>query len=302
MQLAEHVKIVEVSPRDGLQNERTVVSTDDKISFINLLSNAGLPVIEVSSCVSPKWIPQLGDFKEVISGINQLEHISYPLLVPNKRGLEDALGAGAKAVSIIASASESFSQKNSNCSIDQGLERCAEIIEQAKQHNLAIRGYVSCTLGSPYGDAISLPEVVRVTESLYRLGCPEIALSDTIGVGTAVQVQTMIRGVLEKVPIEALAVHFHDTYGQALTNIFAALQVGVNIVDGSVAGLGGCPYAKGATGNVATEDLLYMLNGLGVKTGVDLNRLVAAGTFICKVLNRENRSRVAAAKRKSDDS
>ncbi len=297
MQLVERVKIVEVSARDGLQNEPTVVSTEDKITFINMLSSAGLPVIEVSSCVSPKWVPQLADFREVFAGIAMRNTVSYPLLVPNVRGFEDGLGAGAEAVSIIASASESFSQKNNNCSIDEGLERCKEIIEQSVQHNISIRGYVSCTMGCPYEGPISFSEVTRVTEALYRMGCTEIALSDTIGVGTPGMVQAMIRKVMEKVPVETLAVHFHDTYGQALVNIFAALQIGVQTVDSSVAGLGGCPYASGASGNVASEDLLYMLIGLGIKTDVDLTELVAAGEFICSVLGRENRSRVAVALR-----
>ncbi len=301
MQQVKRVKIVEVSARDGLQNEQKVVSTNDKIEFIDKLSLTGLPVIEVSSCVSPQWVPQLADYKEVFCGIEKCGNTSYPLLVPNLQGLESALDAGVNEVSIIASASESFSKKNSNCSIKKGLARCGQILEQAEKHNLSVRAYVSCTLGCPYEGPISLSEVVRVTDELYARGCREIALSDTIGVGTVTDVQRMIDRVTASVPVDVLAVHFHDTYGQALANIFAAIQMGVQIVDSSVAGLGGCPYAKGATGNVASEDVVYMLNGIGITTGVDLDTLVEAGEFICRILGKENRSKVAIALRQNNN-
>ncbi|SHO47817.1 hydroxymethylglutaryl-CoA lyase [Desulfopila aestuarii] len=295
MQLPERVRIVEVSPRDGLQNEVVQVSTEAKITYIDLLSRAGLPVVEITSCVPAKWVPQLADHAEVIQSISRLPHVIYPVLVPNSRGFEDALAAGASAVSVIASASEGFSKKNSNCTIAEGLERCGEIIDRALTKGLAVRGYLSCTLGCPYDGEISVEKVRQVAAQLYQLGCPEIVLSDTIGVGTPGKVQAMIEAVAETIPIEKLAVHFHDTYGQALANILSALELGVAIVDSSVAGLGGCPYARGASGNVATEDLLYMLNGLNIATGVDLGKLLDAGNYICQQLGRVSRSKVALA-------
>jgi hydroxymethylglutaryl-CoA lyase len=295
MQLPDHVTLVEVSPRDGLQNEALHVPAQAKIEFIDKLSRAGMPVVEITSCVSARWIPQLADHSEVIRGIERVAGVRYPVLVPNLRGLEDAIKAGATEVSIIASASESFSEKNSNCSIGEGLVRCGQIIEKAKQHNLRARGYVSCTLGCPYEGAIPQEQVVQVSTKLLELGCPEIVLSDTIGVGTPIRVQSMLNSVSQRVPVQHLAVHFHDTYGQALANILAALEVGIKTVDCSVAGLGGCPYASGATGNVASEDLLYMLNGLGITTGVDLEKLIEAGEYICRILKKSSRSKVALA-------
>lgn len=297
MRLPEYVRMVEVSPRDGLQHETLYVPAVKKIAFIDMLSCTGLPVVEVTSCVPARWIPQLADHAEVIGGIQKNGSVRYPVLVPNLRGFEDAVAAGATEISIIASASESFSQKNSNCSIDEGLKRCADILQKAAESNLKVRAYVSCTLGCPYEGAVSVHEVCRVASHLYSLGCPEVVLSDTIGVGTPVRVQEMIGTVLDKIPVDNLAVHFHDTYGQALANILAALQLGIATVDSSVAGLGGCPYAHGATGNVASEDLLYMLDGLGIRTGVDLNRLLDAGDYICGALGRKSSSKVAQALR-----
>jgi len=296
MQLPERVRIVEVSPRDGLQNEMVQVETEAKLTFIELLRHTGLSMIEITSCVPAQWVPQLADHEEVIRSVIRYPQVVYPVLVPNVRGLEDALAAGATAVSVISSASESFSHNNSNCTINEGLKRCGEIIEIALARGVGVRGYISCTLGCPYEGEIALREVKRVARQLYQLGCPEIALSDTVGVGTPGKVQTMIEAVAETIPVEHLAVHFHDTYGQALANILAALELGVSIVDSSVAGLGGCPYARGASGNVATEDLLYMLNGLNIVTGVDLEKLVKAGNYICSQLGRPSRSKVSLAR------
>lgn len=298
MQLPERVRIVEVSPRDGLQNEVERVETDAKLSFIELLRQAGLSMIEITSCVPARWVPQLADHAEVIRSVSRCAQVIYPVLVPNVRGFEDAVAAGATAVSVIASVSESFSKRNSNCTIQEGLKRCGEIIGRAHAAGIAVRGYISCTLGCPYEGEIALTEVKRVAGQLYQLGCPEIALSDTVGVGTPGKVQAMIEAVAETIPVEQLAVHFHDTYGQALANILAALECGVCIVDSSVAGLGGCPYARGASGNVATEDLLYMLNGLNIVTGVDLEKLLTAGDFICRQLGRPSRSKVSLARPK----
>lgn len=295
MQLPERVRIVEVSPRDGLQNETVAVATEAKIAYIDLLSRAGLEVVEITSCVPAKWVPQLADHAAVIQGISRLPKVVYPVLVPNLRGFADAVGAGSTAVSVIASASESFSRQNSNCTIEEGLGRCGEIIDRALAKDMGVRGYISCTLGCPYEGDIAVAEVRRVAKQLFKLGCPEIALSDTVGVGTPGKVRAMLETVAGAIPIEQLAVHFHDTYGQALANILAALELGVATVDSSVAGLGGCPYARGASGNVATEDLLYMLNGLNIATGVDLGKLLDAGNYICRQLGRASRSKVALA-------
>ena len=296
MKLPKRVKIVEVGPRDGLQNEAEIVPTDVKIEFIDLLTRTGLPVIEATSFVSPKWVPQMADNAMVMAGIQRRVGVSYPVLTPNLKGLDAAVAAGAEEVVVFGAASEAFSQKNINCSINESLKRFEVLITSALQKNLKVRGYVSCVLGCPYEGEIDPDQVATVAERLYAMGCYEISLGDTIGVGTPGKVKTMIPVITEKVPIEHLAVHFHDTYGQALANILAALQCGVAVVDSSVAGLGGCPYAKGAAGNVATEDLLYMLNGLGLETGVDLDKLIAAGNFICSHLGRRNISKVALAK------
>lgn len=295
MQLPQQVKIVEVGPRDGLQNESTAVPVEVKLELIHKLEQAGLPVIEAGSFVSPKWVPQMASSTEVYRSIQQKPGISYPMLVPNLRGLESALAAGVQEIAIFAAASESFTQKNINCSIDESIARYGDVMERAKQHNLKVRGYVSCVLGCPYEGEIASDQVAKVAQRLYDMGCYEISLGDTVGVGTPLQAQRMIDVVARQVPVERLAAHFHDTYGQALANLFAVLQRGVAVIDSSVSGLGGCPYAKGASGNVATEDVLYMLNGLGIETGVDMSKLLEAGRYISDHLQREPASRVARA-------
>ena len=295
MNLPKQVKIVEVGPRDGLQNEAKIVPTAVKIEFIDLLTGAGLPAIEVTSFVSPKWVPQMADNTSVMTGITKRNGVSYPVLTPNLLGLDAAVAAGAKEVVVFGAASESFSQKNINCSIEASLSRFEELVTSACRQGLKVRGYVSCALGCPYEGEISPVRVARVADRLYQMGCYEISLGDTIGVGTPGKVEKMLRAVVAKVPVAQMAVHFHDTYGQALANILTALQCGVAVVDSSVAGLGGCPYAEGASGNVASEDLLYMLDGLGIETGIDLEKLLAAGQFICTHLGRRSGSRVALA-------
>ena len=293
MNLPKQVKIVEVGPRDGLQNEVAIVPTAVKIEFIDLLTAAGLPSIEATSFVSPKWVPQMADNASVMAGIKQRAGVSYQVLTPNLMGLDAAVTAGAKEVAVFGAASESFSQKNINCSIEASLSRFEELVTSAHRQGLKVRGYVSCALGCPYEGEISPIRVAGVADRLYQMGCYEISLGDTIGVGTPGKVEKMLRAVAAKVPVAQMAVHFHDTYGQALANILTALQGGVAVVDSSVAGLGGCPYAEGASGNVASEDLLYMLDGLGIETGVDLEKLLAAGQFICTHLGRRSGSRVA---------
>ncbi|XP_072465385.1 hydroxymethylglutaryl-CoA lyase, mitochondrial isoform X2 [Notamacropus eugenii] len=289
------VKIVEVGPRDGLQNEKHILPSQLKIRLIDMLSEAGLPVIEATSFVSPKWVPQMADHAEVLQGIKKFPGISYPVLTPNLTGFQAAVAAGAKEVAIFGAASELFTKKNINCSIDESLERFEKVLSAAKAANIPVRGYVSCVLGCPYEGKISPTKVAEVAKKLYSMGCFEISLGDTIGVGTVVGMKDMLSAVMKEVPVSALAIHCHDTYGQALTNILMALQMGVTVVDSAVAGLGGCPYAEGASGNVATEDLLYMLNGLGIETGVSLPKLLEAGKFICKALNRKSSSKVAQA-------
>jgi hydroxymethylglutaryl-CoA lyase len=298
MTLPSSVKIVEVGPRDGLQNEKEIVPTTTKIEFINRLSECGYQTIEATSFVSPKWVPQMADHSEVFQTIHKKASVSYPVLVPNLQGLSAALEAGAKEIAIFTAASESFTKKNINCTIDESFERFAPIMELAKQENIRVRGYVSCVLGCPYEGEIKPEAVAIVAKRLFEMGCYEVSLGDTIGVGTPLKTQVMINAVAQQVPIQHLAGHFHDTYGQALANIFAALQLGVSVFDSSVAGLGGCPYAHGATGNVATEDVLYMLNGLGIETGIVLDKVIAVGSFICQQLNKTTRSKVAAAKTK----
>jgi hydroxymethylglutaryl-CoA lyase len=295
MRLPKQVKMVEVGPRDGLQNEPGDVSTEARIALIDRLSDTGLGVIEAGSFVSPKWVPKMADTGAVLAGIRRRDGVSYPVLVPNMKGLEAALAAGAREIAIFAAASESFSQKNINCSIAESLERFAPVCDRALGQGLRVRGYVSCVLGCPYEGAVAPAAVAAVAGRLAELGCYEISLGDTIGVGTPLAAQTMVDTVAEGVPRDSLAVHFHDTYGQALANILACLERGVAIVDASVSGLGGCPYARGATGNVASEDVLYMLDGLGITTGVDLDTLAGAGRFIGEVLGRESASRVARA-------
>ncbi|XP_025899194.1 hydroxymethylglutaryl-CoA lyase, mitochondrial isoform X1 [Nothoprocta perdicaria] len=291
----KRVKVVEVGPRDGLQNEKTVVPTPVKISLINMLSETGLQVIEATSFVSPKWVPQMADHTEVMRGINKLPGISYPVLTPNLKGFQAAVAAGAKEVSIFGAASELFTKKNINCSIEESLERFDEVMTAARAASIPVRGYVSCVLGCPYEGKISPAKVAEVSKKMYAMGCYEISLGDTIGIGTPGSMREMLTAVMKEVPVGALAVHCHDTYGQALANILVALQMGVSVVDASVAGLGGCPYAQGASGNVATEDLVYMLNGLGIHTGVDLQKLMDTGTFICNALNRRTNSKVSQA-------
>lgn len=294
MSLPTKVRIVEVGPRDGLQNEKTV-ELSDKIALVHALSDTGLDYIETGAFVSPKWVPQMAQSRDVFDAINRKPGITYAALTPNVKGLEGAIAAGATEVAVFGAASESFSQKNINCSIDESLARFAPLMDMAKTHHLKVRGYVSCVLGCPYEGAIDVNKVADVAKKLLDMGCYEISLGDTIGVGTPMAVKTMLEAVTAKVPLERLAVHFHDTYGQALANIFSALQMGITTVDSAVAGLGGCPYAKGASGNVATEELVYMLNGLGIEHGVDLDKLARAGWAISDALNRVPSSKVSLA-------
>ncbi|XP_061824555.1 hydroxymethylglutaryl-CoA lyase, mitochondrial [Nerophis lumbriciformis] len=289
------VKIVEVGPRDGLQNEKTIVPTETKIHLIDLLSESGLSVVEATSFVSPKWVPQMADQVEVMKGICRKPGVSYPVLTPNLKGFQSAVMAGASEVAIFGAASELFSKKNINCSVDESLQRFDEVMKAAKKEGVPVRGYVSCVLGCPYEGKVAPAKVAHVAKRLYSMGCYEISLGDTIGVGNPGSMQAMLEAVSREVPVDVLAVHCHDTYGQALANIFVALQMGVSVVDSSIAGLGGCPYAKGASGNVATEDVVYMLHGLGIQTGVDLSKLMDAGAFICRSLNRKTSSKVAQA-------
>ena len=291
----DHVRIVEMGPRDGLQNEARPVSVATKIALIEALADAGLRSIEAGSFVSPKWVPQMAGTAEVLAGLTPRPGVDYPVLVPNLKGLEAALAAGAREIAVFGAASESFSRANINCSIAESLERFAPVAQQALAAGLRVRGYVSCVLGCPYEGAVSPEAVARVAAALAGMGCYEVSLGDTIGTGTPLAARRMVEVVAERVPLERLALHFHDTYGQALANILACLELGVSVVDSAVAGLGGCPYAKGASGNVATEDVIYMLDGMGIGTGVDLARLATAGRMICAALEREPASRVARA-------
>src|SRR5215469_8222258 len=296
--MAEQVRIVEVGPRDGLQNEAENVPTATKFALIGLLADAGLKTIEATSFVSPKWVPQMADHAEVMRTLPRREGVSYPVLVPNLRGFEAAVAAGATEVAVFAAASETFSQKNINCTIAESLERFEPVFAAARAANVRVRGYVSCALGCPYEGQVDPARVAEVAGRLFEAGCYEISLGDTIGVGTPLRTKQMIAAVTERIPAAHLAGHFHDTYGQALVNIYAAMEMGMRVFDSSVAGLGGCPYAPRAVGNVATEDLVYMLNGMGVDTGVDLDMLIAAGSFICGMIGRETQSRVARARMK----
>ena len=291
------VKIVEVGPRDGLQNERGEVPTQVKIELIERLADAGLPAVEATAFVSPKWIPQMADHTEVLERIRRKPGVSYPVLTPNLKGFESARAAGATEVAIFGAASEAFSKKNINCSIAESLDRFRPVVDAAKSSNVKVRGYVSCVLGCPYEGEIKAERVAEVARALYEMGCYEVSLGDTIGTGTPGKTKAMVEACARRVPMEKLAGHYHDTYGQALANIYASLEMGVATFDASVAGLGGCPYAKGASGNVATEDVVYMLNGLGVRTGVDLDKVVEIGRWICGLLGREPSSKVNRALR-----
>jgi hydroxymethylglutaryl-CoA lyase len=293
--LLDAVKIVEVGPRDGLQNEPGHVSTDVKVELIERLAGAGLPAVEATAFVSPKWIPQMADHTEVMERIRRKPGVSYPVLTPNLKGFEAARAAGATDVAIFGAASEAFSKKNINCSIAESLERFEPIALESRKSNIRVRGYVSCVLGCPYEGEIKPDKVAEVAGALYDMGCYEVSLGDTIGTGTPGKTKAMIEACARRVPLQRLAGHYHDTYGQALANIYASLEMGVATFDASVAGLGGCPYAAGASGNVATEDVIYMLNGLGVRTGVDLDQLVEIGQWICGLLNRKPASKAALA-------
>ena len=299
MALPSKVRIVEVGPRDGLQNEKQLVPTDTKIEFLRLLAAAGLTAIEATAFVSPRWVPQMADHAEVMRALPHRDGVTWPVLVPNLRGFESALAAGATEVAVFAAASETFSQRNINCSIAESFERFAPVFDAARAAGIRVRGYVSCVLGCPYEGAVPPSKVAEVAGALFERGAYEISLGDTIGVGTPGKTATLLETVSARVPIHALAGHFHDTYGQALANVYASLLAGVHVFDASVSGLGGCPYAPGAAGNLATEDLLYLLNGMGIDTGVNLDRLITAGAFICEKLGRSTQSRVARALRKS---
>lgn len=296
MSLPQRVRLVEVGPRDGLQNESRPVSVSDKLQLVHDLADAGVSYIEAGSFVSPKWVPQMAGSAELFAGIQRRDGVTYAALAPNLRGFEDALAAGVKEVAVFAAASESFSQRNINCSISESLDRFLPIMEAARLHGISVRGYVSCVLGCPYEGDIAPKQVAAVANELFAMGCYEVSLGDTIGTGTPGATRTLFDVVAGQIPRGKLAGHFHDTYGQALTNIYASLLEGIQVFDSSVAGLGGCPYAKGATGNVASEDVVYLLNGLGIETGIDLDKLIAAGQRISETLGRANGSRVARAR------
>jgi hydroxymethylglutaryl-CoA lyase len=295
MKLPRHVRLVEVGPRDGLQNEQAIVPTAVKVELIDRLTDAGLPAIEATSFVSPKWVPQMADNASVMTQIRRKPGVRYPVLTPNMQGFEAALAVGCDEVAVFVAASESFSLKNINCSIAESLERARPVLDAARGHDVRVRGYISCVLGCPYEGHVAAERVRDIAAALQDLGCYEISLGDTIGTGTPGKTGMLIAAVASAVPVNGLAGHFHDTYGQALANVYAAMESGIATFDCSVSGLGGCPYAKGATGNVATEDVLYMLEGLDIDTGVDMTRLRSAGQFISDFLGREPMSRVARA-------
>ncbi|UYG01487.1 hydroxymethylglutaryl-CoA lyase [Halomonas sp. GD1P12] len=296
MALPQRVRLVDMAPRDGLQNEPgEVVATAVKVELIERLARAGLTHIEAASFVSPRWVPQMGDAREVMLGIHRESNVTYSALTPNLKGLENALEANVSEVAVFAAASEAFSQKNINCSIDESLARFEPVMARARQANVRVRGYVSCVLGCPYEGDIAPAQVARVAGALYEMGCFEVSLGDTIGVGTPLKARQMIDEVAKVVPVEHLAAHFHDTYGMAIANLFAVLERGVAVIDASTGGLGGCPYAKGASGNVATEDVLYLLRGLGIETGVNLESIIETGEWITGQLGRAPASKVARA-------
>jgi hydroxymethylglutaryl-CoA lyase len=290
-----HVRIVEVGARDGLQNEKSIVPTPVKVELIDRLSETGLKTIEATSFVSPKWVPQLADAAEVYGAIHRKKGVRYPVLVPNVQGYDRARSVGATEIAVFTAASEAFNRKNINASIDESIERFAPVMERARDNGVAVRGYVSTVLGCPYQGDVPVSDVVRVAKRLHDLGCYEISLGDTIGVGTPAKARGMLAEVANQVPMSALAVHFHDTRGQALANILACLELGVAVVDASVSGTGGCPYARGASGNVATEDVVYMLHGMGIGTGVDLDQLIDTGRWLSSQLGRDNGSKVGKA-------
>ena len=295
MPMPNEVRIVEVGPRDGLQNEKKEIATADKIALIDRLSATGLRSIEATAFVSPKWVPQMADAANVLAGITRRPGTSYPVLVPNEQGYERARAAGAQEVAVFTAASEAFNLKNTNAGIGESLRRFQPVLERASADGVRVRGYVSTVLGCPYQGAVPIAEVVRVARALHAMGCYEISLGDTIGVGTPANARAMLQAVAGEVPMSALAVHFHDTWGQALANILACLEEGVSVVDSAVAGTGGCPYASGASGNVASEDVVYMLHGLGIRTGVDLPALAEAGRWLAGLLGRETGSKAGKA-------
>ncbi len=293
--MSRYVRLVEVGPRDGLQNEKSIIATADKIELIDRLSRTGLRSIEATSFVSPTWVPQLADAAEVFAGIQRVPGISYPVLVPNEKGYERAREVGAQEIAVFTAASEAFNQKNINASIDEAIDRFRPVLARARADGVRVRGYVSTVLGCPYQGHVPVADVVRVATKLHELGCYEVSLGDTIGVGTPLKARAMLKAVASEVPLPALAVHFHDTYGQALANLLACLEEGVAVVDSAVSGTGGCPYAKGASGNVASEDVVYLLHGLGMDTGIDLAQLSETGLWLSALLGRDTGSKVAKA-------
>ena len=293
--MPDRVRIVEVGPRDGLQNEKVEISTIDKIALIDKLSATGLRSIEATAFVSPKWVPQMADASAVLAGITRNAGIRYPVLVPNEQGYERARAAGAEEVAVFTAASETFNLKNTNAGIDESLRRFEPVLARAKSDGVRVRGYVSTVLGCPYQGDVPLNDVVRVARRLHEMGCYEVSLGDTIGIGTPGKARAMVKAVAREVPMAALAIHFHDTYGQALANVLACLEEGVAVVDSAVSGAGGCPYAKGASGNVASEDVVYMLQGLGIDTGIDLAALATVGRWLAARLGRETGSKVGKA-------
>ncbi|MGM0983410.1 MAG: hydroxymethylglutaryl-CoA lyase [Pseudomonadota bacterium] len=295
MAFPKHVRLVEVGPRDGLQNEPEPISTTTKLELIERLGAAGVSYIEAASFVSPKWVPQMADHQQVMKNLARRDGVTYAALTPNLKGLEGALECGVEEVAVFGAASEAFSQKNINCSVAESLARFEPVLERAQQAGVRVRGYVSCVLGCPYEGEIAPAKVAEVSKALYDMGCYEVSLGDTIGTGTPLKAKRMLEAVSRDIPMDMLAAHFHDTYGQALANLYAVMEEGIAVVDSSVAGLGGCPYAKGASGNVASEDVVYLLDGLGIETGIDLNALAATGTWITENIGRPNRSKVGVA-------
>lgn len=293
--MTDFVRIVEVGPRDGLQNEKAAIATADKIELIDRLSRTGLRTIEATSFVSPRWVPQLADAAEVFTGIHREPGVSYPVLVPNETGYDRARAVGVEEIAVFTAASEAFNRKNINAGIDESIERFRPVLARATADGVRVRGYVSTVLGCPYQGDVPVADVVKVASRLHELGCYEISLGDTIGVGTPLKARAMLQAVASVVPLSSLAVHFHDTYGQALANILACLEEGVRVVDAAVSGTGGCPYAKGASGNVASEDVVYMLHGMGIATGIDLERLGETGRWLAALLGRETGSKAGKA-------